>query len=318
MAKKNPKVTIVILNWNRKEDTAQCLKSLRRISTRGFQLSIIVVDNGSTDSSVEALGKITNIAFKLIENRTNLGFAEGNNIGIKFALEDAADYVLILNDDTLADRDLIVQLIKSAEGGKRVGIITPKIYFAPGFEFHKDRYPKQVLGKVIWSAGGKIDWDNIYASNFGVDDVDRGQYDEEKETDFATGACMFIKRKTLEEIGLFDPKYFAYMEDTDLSQRAKKAGWKIVYAPRAYLWHKVAQSSGIGSNLNDYFLTRNRMLFGMRYASARTKFALFRDSLKLLAMGRKWQKIGIRDFYLRRLGKGSWPTALRTFGLEGK
>lgn len=156
MAKKNPKVTIVILNWNRKEDTAQCLKSLRRISTRGFEISIIVVDNGSTDSSVEALGKITNIAFRLIENKTNLGFVEGNNVGINFALEDASDYVLILNDDTLADRDLIVQLIKSAEKDKRVGIVTPKIYFAPGFEFHKDRYPKQILGKVIWSAGGKL------------------------------------------------------------------------------------------------------------------------------------------------------------------
>ena len=86
----------------------------------------------------------------------------------------------------------------------------------------------------------------------------------------------------------------------------KNRGWKVLYEPKGIVWHKVAQSSGIGSNLNDYFITRNRMLFGMRYASLRTKFALAKESIKLLLNGRKWQKIGVRDFYLGRFGRGSW------------
>ena len=96
------------------------------------------------------------------------------------------------------------------------------------------------------------------------------------------------------------------MEDSDLSERIKKAGFKVMYSPRGRLWHKVSQGSGIGSELNDYFITRNRMLFGMTYAKLRTKFALFRESIKLLLIGRKWQKIGIRDYYLGKFGKGSW------------
>jgi len=96
------------------------------------------------------------------------------------------------------------------------------------------------------------------------------------------------------------------MEDADHAQRIKKAGYKVLYSGKGWLWHKVSQSSGIGSELNDYFLTRNRMIFGMRYASLRTKFALLRESIKLLLSGRKWQKIGIKDYYLGNLGKGSW------------
>jgi GT2 family glycosyltransferase len=86
----------------------------------------------------------------------------------------------------------------------------------------------------------------------------------------------------------------------------KKVGWKVLFSPEGFMWHKVSQSSGIGSGQNDYFLTRNRMLFGMKYAQLRTKFALLKESIKLLLIGRKWQKIGIRDYYLGRFGKGSW------------
>lgn len=302
----NPKVSVIILNWNRKDDTVETLKSLSRSSTTNYDLNIIVVDNGSTDGSVEAFNKITNIKFRLISLDTNTGFVMGNNIGIKAALEEeGADYVLTLNDDTLVDKNMIKNMIKYMKEDKAVGITVPKIYFAPGFEF-KDKYPRGVSGKVIWYAGGKIDWDNVYASNFGVDDVDRGQYDERKETDFATGCALLIKRKVLEKIGMFDERYFAYMEDVDLSRRAINAGYKVVYVPEAYMWHKVSQSSGIGSELNDYFITRNRMIFGLTYARPRTKFALYRESFKLLFFGRKWQRKGIRDYYLRKFGKGSW------------
>ncbi|HJX59028.1 hypothetical protein A2V61_04350 [Candidatus Woesebacteria bacterium RBG_19FT_COMBO_47_8] len=306
MSKTIPKVTIVVLNWNRKDDMIECLKSLSRIATVGYELSIIVVDNASSDGSIEALNKITNIPFMVVKNSENLGFAEGNNVGIKEALATGANYVLILNNDTLVDRSLVVELIKSARANKDAGIFVPKIYFAPGFEFHKDRYPKYVLGKVIWSAGGNIDWGNLYATNNGVDDVDRGQYDEEKETDFATGACMFVKKRVFEKVGLFNPKYFAYLEDVELSERAKRAGIKIVYTPRTQIWHKVSQSSKVGGDLNDYFITRNRLLFGFKFAPLRTKLALIRESLRLIISGRKWQRAGIRDYYLGRLEKGSW------------
>jgi GT2 family glycosyltransferase len=126
------------------------------------------------------------------------------------------------------------------------------------------------------------------------------------ETDYASGSCMLIKREVLEEIGFFDKKLFMYWEDSDFSQRAKRAGWRVLYVPQAKIWHKVASSSAIGSFLNDYYLTRNRLLFGLRYARPRTKFALFRDSLRLLIKGRKWERIGVRDFYLMRFGKGSY------------
>lgn len=300
-----PKVAVIIVNWNGKDDTVECLKSLRRVSIFNYELSIIVVDNGSTNDSVEVFNKITDPSFKLIKSDTNLGFAGGNNLGIKTALEDGADWVLLLNNDTLVDKGLIKELIKVTESYPNGGIFSPKIYFAPGFEF-KDQYPKYVSGKVIWYVGGKINWDNIYGTNMGVDDVDRGQYDEAKEIDFATGACMLVSKKVLQKIGLLNLDYFLYLEDVDFCHQAKLAGFKIYYIPPAYLWHKVSQSSAIGGELNDYFISRNRLIFGFKYASPRTKFALVRESLRLLITGRKWQRQGILDFYLHHWEKGSW------------
>ena len=307
------KVSIIILNWNRKEDTLSCMKSLKESRIKDFELEIIVVDNGSTDGSQQTVAryikeakKVGNRRWKLIELEENTGFVKGNNVGIKYALDAGADYIILLNNDTIVEQDCISNLVGYANKHKDIGLISPKIYFAKGFEFHKARYKDKDLGKVFWYAGGDIDWNNVYGSNHGVDEVDEGQYDKTKETDFATGCCILIRREVLDKIGLLDKRYFAYYEDSDLSQRARKAGWKVVYYPFAHLWHKVAQSSGIGSGLNDYFTTRNRLLFGIRYVSLRTKFALIRESLKHLLIGRKWQKIGARDFYLGRFGKGSW------------
>ena len=320
------KIFVIILNWNNKDLTLACLQSLQKIKhPPKSHVSFLVVDNGSTDDSVQAIKK----AFPkvlILENKKNLGYAEGNNRGMEYALEKGADYLLILNNDIEVDEDFLVQLIstiggsqpeagapleyasggKVARKGKGVGIVSPKIYFAPGYELHKKRYKKEERGKVIWYAGGVIDWDNILSSHRGVDEVDKGQYNQVVETDYASGSCLLIKKEVLEKIGLFDKKLFMYWEDSDLSQRAKRAGWQVLYVPQAKIWHKVASSSAIGSVLNDYYLTRNRLLFGLRYARLRTKFALFRDSIRFLLKGRKWQKIGARDFYLMRFGKGSY------------
>jgi len=291
-----PKVFIVVLNWNGYKDTIECLKSLEKIPEK---IEIVVVDNASTDDSVEKLKKLAEV----IENKSNLGFSGGNNVGIKYALENGADFVMIINNDTLVDKNIISEFLRSANKNKDVGIFSPKIYFAKGFEYHKKRYKEQDLGKVIWYAGGEIDWENVYGKNFGVDEVDKGQFEKDKEIDFATGACMFVRSEVFKQIGMFDERY---LEDADLSLRSKKAGYKILFVSKTMLWHKVSQSSGIGSDLNDYFITRNRLIFGIAYAPLHSKLALIKESLIFAQVGRKWQITGARDFYLRRFGKGSW------------
>lgn len=298
------KVAVVILNWNRKSDTLECLRSVHELRTMNYELLTVVVDNASTDGSAEAFRKLKDVV--LVKNKENLGFTGGNNEGIKKALELGADFVMVLNNDTTLDRDLVNELVEVAGSKKEAGIFTPKIYFAKGFEFHKDRYDRGEKGKVIWAAGGKIDWDNVYGINRGVDEVDTGQYDRIEEVDFGTGACLFVKREVFEKVGMFDNRYFMYYEDADFCEKAKRNGFKIVYVPTAKLWHKVAQSSGIGSGLNDYYISRNRLLFGTLYASFRTRFALLRQSFRIYLTGREWQKKGVMDFYIGKFGRRSW------------
>lgn len=301
-------VSIIILNWKKPDLTIDCLRSIEKIKVDGFKLKTYIVDNNSDDGSVEKISAFikNRLDCEVLVNDDNLGFAEGNNEGIRYCLDKKADYLVLLNNDTVVDKNLISGLLETSYENPDAALISPKIYFAKGFEFHKNRYSKSELGKVIWYAGGIIDWNNIYGSNFGVDEVDKGQFEKVQITDFATGACVLCKSEALKKIGLFDKKYYMYLEDMDLSQRAKKEGYRVLYTPKGLLWHKVSQSSVIGGNLNDYFITRNRLLFGFRYASARTKFALYRESVKLLLGGREWQKKGALDFYVGRFGKGRW------------
>jgi GT2 family glycosyltransferase len=308
MSNIKPKVAIVILTWNGLKLTREVLSDLAKIDASDLELEIIVVDNGSKDNTSKELSsyKFPYGKYKLLINEDNLGFADGNNTGIKYALNNKADYVILMNNDVIVPVNLIGNLVKTMQDDPKIGLASPKIFFASGYEFHKERYKKGDLGKVIWYAGGKIDWNNVYSFHRGVDEVDKGQHNRQGQTDVANAACVIIRRRVLEELDGFDGKYYLYWEDADLCQRAKRRGWKIIYTPKAYIWHKVSQSSGIGSDLNDYFLTRNRMVFGFRYASLRTKLALIRESLKILLNGRKWQRIAIKDFYLGHLGKGSW------------
>ena len=152
-----------------------------------------------------------------------------------------------------------------------------------------------------------MDWKNVIGFHRGVDEVDRGQYDQIEKTDFASGCCMLVKREIFEKVGFLDEKFFLYYEDSDFCERIRRRGYSIIYSPKAILWHKNAGSAGgSGSSLQDYYITRNRMLFGFRYARLRSKLALFKESIKLLAKGRYWQKRGILDFYLGRSGRGSF------------
>lgn len=298
-----PQVYVSILNYNGREDTIACLRSLEKVSKNNFDLRIILIDNASREKM--NLPSLPNLRIHFIKNKKNLGFSGGHNIGIKYALEHGGDFVIILNNDTIVDKNLIVELVKSANDG--FGIVAPKIYFYKGFEFHKDRYSDEDRGKVFWYAGGIMDWNNVIGHHRGVDEVDHGQYDKIQETDFASGCCMLVKREVFEKIGSFDEKYFLYYEDNDYSQRAKKFGFSIGYNPKAFLWHKNAGSvGGSGSDIQDYFITRNRMLFGMKYASFHSKLSLIRESIALFFTGRRWQKRGIADFYMGKFGKGSF------------
>lgn len=299
------KVFVVILNYKGHKDTEDLLESIKMINRRSFYLNVVLVDNFPQDPIKLDEKKYKDLNLKIIYNKVNLGFSGGNNVGIKYSLENGADYILILNNDTYVDKNFIEELLKSfSEEG--VGVVVPKIYFAKGFEFH-DRYKKEDLGKVIWYAGGGIDWKNVLGFHRGVDEVDKGQYDLTEETELASGCCLMLKKEILEKVKGYNEDYFLYYEDADLSMRIKKLGSKIIYNPNAIIWHKNAQSSGgSGSNLQDYYISRNRMLFGLKYASLRAKIALIRESLRILVGGRKWQKIGIKDYYFNKLGKGSY------------
>ncbi len=300
-------VFISIINFNGRDGTFKCLDSIKKLNTSDFKLNVVVIDNGSTEKLNLPQDYLGNIPLKIIAEEKNSGFTGGHNKGIKYALGNGADYILVLNNDVTADPNLISQLIKALDINSKYAITSPKIYFAKGFEFHKGRYEEKDKGRVFWYAGGIMDWANVIARHRGVDEVDKGQYQNREETDFVTGACFLIKSEVFKKVGIFDNKYFLYYEDSDLSQRIKRAGYKIIYSPDAILWHNNAVSAGgSGSPLQDYYISRNRMIFGLRYAPLRSKVALIKESIKLLVVGRQWQKKGIGDFYLGRFGKGSY------------
>ncbi len=297
------KVSVVTVNYNTEQDTKNLIASLKKVRTPNFLLTIIVVDNGS--KNVSALDSLDNIT--LIKLKENSGFTGGYNTGMKKALQDGADYVMIVNNDTTADPDLISNLLDVLEKDKHIGVTVPKIYFAKGHEFHKDRYKEEELGKVFWYAGGHTDWDHVKSVHRGVDEVDHGQYDTLEKVTFATGCCMMFKKEVLEKVGFFDERYFLYYEAADLNERVIQEGYTIYYVPSAVLYHANASSTGgAGSSLQDYFMTRNQMLFGLQYAPLRTKAALMRQSMRLRLHGRPEQKQGIRDFYLGRFGRGTF------------
>src|SRR3990167_7148046 len=189
------KVAIITVNYNGKKDTLEFLGSLKKLKTEDCKLKTVVVDNGSTDGLVGELVK-NYPEVEVLQNGENKGFAGGYNRGLEYAQIWGADYFLLINNDCLIkDINLLKELINTIETEKNIGLVSPKIYFAPGFEFHKDRYKKADLGKVIWYAGGHFDWDNIRSVHRGIDEVDKDQYNRIEEVDFVSGACMLIKKE---------------------------------------------------------------------------------------------------------------------------
>ncbi len=246
-----PKIAIITLNWNGKEHTDECLQSLLRINYPDFE--IFVVDNGSINGSVAFLKpKYPSVNF--IENPRNMGFAEGNNIGIRAARAKGFHYFFLINNDAVVDADVLTSLVPSLLKNK-AAIAGPKIY---------NYYKKS----IIESAGGELSVWRSKNYQIGYKEEENGQYDEEREVSFVTGCAMLLSKEALKDNNLFDATYFAYCEDNDLCLRLVREKKKIIYVPSAKIWHKVSASTGGYKNPSAvYLFTRNRILFIKKNAS---------------------------------------------------
>jgi GT2 family glycosyltransferase len=250
MTSNNPSVSIVLLNYNSFEDTKECILSLNDCTYDNFD--IWVVDNASKDDSLAKLKALFG-DLKFIASEINLGFSGGCNLGTKAALKEGADYILLLNNDTVVDSEFLKELVKTGEAHPKVGMIGGKIYF-----FHDK--------KMLWDAGGEIDLISGRGKRAGGGTIDTGQYDEERAVSFVTGCMMLIKREVMESVGLLPECYFFGVEEWDYSVAVKKAGYELRYNPKAVIWHKVG---GAHSDLDPVFyynFLRNRLLFMKRNA----------------------------------------------------
>lgn len=239
-----PTVYFSILNWNRADLTCECLESLAQLDYPNYE--IVVVDNGSQDGDAVAIQTRFPSAI-VLRNETNLGFAEGNNVAIRYALERGADYLFLLNNDTVVAPQMVKSLVQVAESDENIGIVGPKIYY-----FDEPR--------TIWSAGGILQPRRTPVL-LGLDEIDNGQHDTLREVDWVTGCAFLIKASVVQQIGLIDARYFAYFEENDWCIRAKRAGFSIVYVPEAHLWHKIQPKRQALSPRHVYLMTRNRLLF---------------------------------------------------------
>lgn len=209
----------------------------------------------------------------------NGGYAYGINQGVKRALLDGYEIVAPMNCDVTVKSDFI-ESIKKGIAHNPSSILGAKIYYYPGYEYHKERYSTEEQGKVFWYAGGVTDWKNVYTTHRGVDEVDKGQYDKSEKTTFITGCFMAYDKSVIDKIGYWDESYFLFYEDADFCARAMNANIPLIYDPSIVLWHKSGQStSGAASTFQQNYLEKNRMKFGLKYAPWRTKFHLIKNYL---------------------------------------
>ena len=295
----NPRVAIIILNWNSWKDTIECLESISQINYPNY--NVVLVDNNSTDESIKKIkdyfkGKIevgskffeyypknkpmefneysetevnsykdlTDIKhLTFIKNTKNHGFAEGNNIGMSYAIKNLnPHYILLLNNDTVVDKKFLNALVNEGENNVDIGLLGPKIYY------YDDP-------NIIWCIGGKIDWKLARGLHVGTNENDNGQYGFKKSFDYISGASLLIKREVIKDIGLLDEMFFLYFEETDFALRALLKGYGNMYVPEAKIWHKVSKSGGgIKNKIGLYYITRNRWLFMKKWAN-RSNYLIF-------------------------------------------
>lgn len=297
-------VVIIIVHYNGGKDTVQCLESLKDIQHQGFEFKVVVVDNASREP-FQLPKHFSDQTFQVIRSQANLGFTGGNNLGIWYAKEHLQpSYFCLLNNDTLVAPDFLQNLYDYLSSHEEVGLVSPKIYFAKGSEFHRTDYRPAERGRVLWYAGGVIDWRNLDAFHLGVDELDRGQFDQTSVTEFVTGCCILAPVSVVERIGTLDKKYFVYLEDVDWSQRVKKAGYKVMYLPQATIWHKNAGSSGgSGSTVHQYYQSRNRLLFAIKHGGWRTRLLALKLAWQFVSRGTWYQRRAVLDLLLWRFGK---------------
>lgn len=246
-----PLVGIVLLNWNRKDDTLACLHSLRQIENAKYQ--VFLVDNASTDGLVDIIpAQFPDVT--LIQNTSNLGFAEGNNVGIRAALAQHCDYVLLLNNDTLVESGFLARLVAIGEKYPFIGMLSPIIYW-------------HTPPEKVWFYGGAINWRNGGAANKVIsgplNPTTLPEYTQ--ETDFLSGCALLVKTSVIQKIGLLDARFFAYYEDVDWCLRCQQAEWDLAIVPSAVIWHKVSASTPLA--YNQYLCYRNAILFLWKHSS---------------------------------------------------
>ncbi len=237
------KVFAIILNYNGKDTLLECLDSVYKSDYSN--LEVIIVDNNSTDGSFK-IAKNHFAKFHFIKNSQNIGFAGGNNVAIKFALEKMADYIFLLNNDALIKNDTISKLVKTAERNEKIGLLSPLIY--------KNKTNK------IWFAGGKINWLQMRTEHTS----NKLLKNKPLLTSYITGCAMLIKKEVFKKIGLLDEDYFLYYEDADFSYRARKNGFKVAVLPSAIAYHFEKSNENNPQKL--YWLIRSGILFFQKNA----------------------------------------------------
>jgi hypothetical protein len=232
------KLSVVIPNWNGEDTIARCLDSLR---AQSIVPKIIVVENGSTDKSLEFISK-NYPDVELLVHHKNLGFAGGVNAGIQKAMADNSNFVALLNNDAAADSNWLHNLLNVIEQNKQIGIVTSKLL--------------DISAKYFDSTGELYtNWGLPYPRGRGEPVSDK--YDNQTDIFAASGGASLYRISMLKQIGLFDEDFFAYYEDVDISFRAQLAGWKVVYAPKAIAYHQIGATSSKIKGFTTYQTMKN-------------------------------------------------------------
>ena len=281
MKKNYPLVYVLTLNWNGRQITVDCIASVLKSHYPNFK--VVVIDNGSTDGSVQALERKYGNHISILENGANLGYARGFNVGLKYGFsENNADYCLVMNNDTLIDPKAISELIEIAQIDDDIGFVTGKVYY----------YDKPDVLQTVGKREDAIRWNGRHIGNM---EEDKGQYDEICERYFIDDIFTLVSKKLYKDIGGYNSLFFLQSEEYDLQARAKKSGYKIMYTPYAKLWHKDSMTIGKDSAQKAYYGVRNPMLvillyktpqFFKRYFWLHFQKDVFRSSLISLKQGK--------------------------------
>lgn len=248
------RVWVVVLNWNGLNDTLECLQSLRRHDYR--ETDVVVVDNGSKAAEADELER-SGLASSVLRMQENVGFAAGANIGIRHALSHGAEYVWLLNNDTVVEPGCLSRLVQAAEHDPAIGLLSPVVY-------------DYAQPQTITFAGTVIDFDRLERRH--LKSIADASAENDRGRLALWGTALLIKREVVERIGILDERYFAYVEDMDYSMRAVKGGYKTKLVPDAAAYHKEGQSlGGVTSPLREYLLARNFYLFWSSHLMGRRR-----------------------------------------------